>query len=446
MDLSSIIKSYDVRGIYPNQINEDAVYALARGFVSYINASSIAVGRDCRTSSPSLHNAFMQGVCDSGADIYDLGEITTPMLYFAVRQLNVDGGSMITASHNPPEYNGIKFTDATVSPIGKRNGLQDIQHNAEQHNDTPVTQLGIKHSVDIQHDWHNELQKHEHINDTTFSIIADTGNMMGAHDLDVYRNIPTIKLSTLFETIDGSMPNHEANPLNTTTLTDLQEAVTKESADIGIAYDGDADRIGFVDETGSIIQPHYITALLARYTLQKYPQSIIAFDVPSSRSVQEEIERCGGIALMTQVGTANIKHMMREKKARFGGEFSGHYYFSDYQYSEAPTRVALYIMNMLASEHIPLSELVASVTHYAHSGEINFPINPTIDKTELLKKYKQHYNDGKQTVMDGIRVDYDDWWFLIRPSNTEPIIRMVVEASDIHTMEEKKKELIQLMH
>lgn len=442
MQLDHIVKSYDVRGTYPDQITETAVYALGRALVVHLDAGAIAVGRDCRESSPALYDELIRAITDQGADAYDLGEITTPMLYFATQQLDVDGGAMITASHNPAQYNGIKMTQAGGTPIGLESGLAEIRDIAAAGSFSEPKTTGVPKKHDIRDQWYESNSSIASFGEKTFSIVVDTANMMGALDLAIYRQLePALTVQTLYEDLDGSMPNHEANPLKKQTLTDLADAVKMNKADIGIAYDGDADRVGFVDETGEPVQPHLITALLSRSILDEHPDATIAYDVPSSRSVKEEIEKHGGTPLMTKVGTANIKTAMREHEAQFGGEFSGHYYFREHEYCEAPTRVALLVLNMMAKENKTLSELIASVKHYEHSGEINFELEPDTDKQAILEQFKDNYSDGELTDMDGIRIDYDDWWFLVRPSNTEPLMRMMIEATDQKTLEAKKKEL-----
>ncbi|MEX1087452.1 MAG: phosphomannomutase/phosphoglucomutase, partial [Candidatus Paceibacterota bacterium] len=359
MNFSDIIKSYDVRGVYPDQINEEHVRILGGAFVKYLGAKTVAVGRDCRTSSPAFHTALIAGITEQGANVIDIGEATTPMVYHAAGTLDVDGAIMITASHNPPEYNGMKFVRSGAIPIGKESGLAEISEIAEQSPFTPAEHPGDVHPIDIKTSYSDFITKYADIDGSVLTAVVDPGNMMGVLDIEILKKLsPALSVSAIFDKLDGTMPNHEANPLNKETLTDLQTEVTKQEADIGIAYDGDADRIGFVDEQGRVIQPHLITALLARHILSKNPAAAIAYDVPSSRSVNEEITKHGGTPLLTKVGTANIKSEMREQEAIFGGEFSGHYYFKDHFYSEAPTLVAILVLNMMVRENKPLSELI----------------------------------------------------------------------------------------
>ena len=446
MDLDTIVRSYDIRGTYPDQINEDAVYALARSAAAYLEARTLVLGRDARTSSPALHEAAIKGVRDNGTDVYELGECTTPMLYYASCEFDVDGAIMITASHNPPAYNGMKVTKQNAELIGYTTGLKDIKEIAQNDSATTPSKTGTSSDITIREAWYEEMNRYAAFYDTEIRAVIDTANMMGALELPVYRRLePTLRLQTLYEDIDGSMPNHEANPLQPETLEDLSGAVKHNGAHLGIAYDGDADRVGFVDENGAFIHPHLITALLARSVLAEHPDATIAYDVPSSRSVKEEIEKHGGTPLMTKVGTVHIKQAMRDAEAVFGGEFSGHYYFEDYHYAEAPTRVALMLMALMAHEDAPLSQLIDSVSHYEHSGEITVDLDPHTDKVTLLESFKEAYNDGELTEIDGVRVDYDDWWFLVRPSNTEPKMRLMIEARNTQQLARRKEELTKLL-
>ncbi|MEX1027347.1 MAG: phosphomannomutase/phosphoglucomutase, partial [Candidatus Paceibacterota bacterium] len=306
----------------------------------------------------------------------------------------------------------------------------------------PAAQPGTIKAGAVHSSYSSFVTKHADPGTRPLRAVIDPANMMGVLDIAILQALgPALEIEAIYDTLDGTMPNHEANPLNKESLHDLQQSVIERRADLGIAYDGDADRVGFVDEQGRTIQPHLITALLARYFLSVHPGSPIAYDVPSSRSVRIEIETNGGIPLQTKVGTANIKTAMREHEAVFGGEFSGHYYFKDHFYSEAPSLIAVLVMNLMVRENAPLSELIASVQHYYHSGEMNFALEPDTDKNALLARFKSTYPDGELTEIDGVRVDYDDWWFLVRPSNTEPLMRMSVEAATPELLEKKKREL-----
>ncbi|MCK9379125.1 MAG: phosphomannomutase/phosphoglucomutase [Candidatus Moranbacteria bacterium] len=444
-----IFKAYDVRGTYPDQINEEITYKIGRAFARFLGAKKVAVGRDIRQSSPALFEELKKGIIDEGADVYDLGLCTTPMVYFASGTLDVEGAIILTASHNPAEYNGMKFCRFNAVPIGENSGLHEIRDIVAENN-FPETEIkGELIEKDIRDQYLKKLFSFFSLGDKKFKIVADTANAMGALELDLYKKFPeNIELVTIFEEFDGSFPNHEANPLKLETLQALQKKVLEEKADLGISYDGDGDRLGFVDEKGEIIPMDLITGLIAEIVLEKNPGATILYDLRSSMAVKEIIEENGGKAIECRVGHALIKKQMREEGAIFAGELSGHYYFEENFTAEAGSLPAIYLLNLMAETGEKISSLTKKLKKYYHSGEINSEV---ADKDAILKKIKEIYKDGKLGELDGIKISFWDnqpgkrWWLNVRPSNTEPVLRLNLEADNKELMEEKRDELLDLI-
>ena len=436
----NIFKSYDIRGIYPDEINEADAYAIGRAVVEHLAPKRLGIGRDIRTSSPSLFDHFARGVTDSGCDVIDLGIITTPMVYFAAGRLDIDAAISLTASHNPPEYNGMKIALRGAVPVGEHTGLHEIRDIALQGQWNEVSQKGSVVAEDIRPAYYGYFTSFADFQDKHYIIAIDTANAMGVLELPIYTQFPNnLSVVNLYNDLEHPFECHEANPLKTETLDELRAKVTETKADLGIAYDGDADRIGFVDETGEIIPMDLVTALLAKIILKKHPGATILYDLRSSRSVKEIIEENGGIARECKVGHANIKKQMREDGAIFAGELSGHYYFEENSFAEAGTLPALLLLNLMAETGETISQLVKETKRYYHSGEINSKV---ADKDTVLVLLKEKYTDGTQHELDGLKVAYSDWWFNVRPSNTEPLLRLNLEAKTQTLMEEKKAELL----
>ncbi len=438
-----IFKAYDIRGIYPTDLNEDDAYHIGRAVVLHLQPKVLGVGRDIRASSPSLFESFARGVMDGGADVVDLGVITTPMVYFAAGRLDIDAAISLTASHNPPEYNGMKIALRGAVPVGENTGLREIRDLALRQEWPAVTERGTMTSEDIKAAYYGYFASFAELHDKRFTLVIDTANAMGVLELPIYEQFAgNLSVVNLYNDLDHPFSCHEANPLKTETLDELRAKVTEVHADLGIAYDGDADRIGFVDEQGTIIPMDLITGLVAEIILKKRPGATILYDLRSSRAVKEIIEENGGTAKECKVGHANIKRQMREDGAIFAGELSGHYYFEENSFAEAGTLPALLLLNLMAETGKPISELVATLRRYAHSGEINSEVH---DKDAVLATLKEKYADGKQHELDGLKVEYPDWWFNVRPSNTEPLLRLNLEATTSELMEEKKTELLALI-
>lgn len=444
--MTDIFKAYDVRGIYPSDINEDIVYNIGRAVVEYLDAKEIAIGYDNRISSPSLTEALAKGITDAGANVIDLGLLSTPMLYFASSKLQTDGAIMITASHNPGEYNGLKFCRKNAVPMGLASGLSEIRDLVHAGNFRERSHKGSVTSHDIKKEYTELLASYAEFNGKHFSLAVDTAHAMGVLELPIYQKLPGVTLTKkLYDTLElpGICP-HEANPLQLDTLTELQDAVRDAHVDMGIAYDGDADRIGFVDELGRIVPMDLVTALLAEALLLTHKKSTILYDLRSSRVVKEVIEKFGGVAGECNVGHANIKKQMLTEGALFAGEVSGHYYFALAGYTaEMGTLPAILLMNVMARTGKKLSTLVDEVTLYAHSGEINMRVE---NAHKIFEKIKAHYADGNLSERDGIKITYPEWWFSLRTSNTEPLLRLNLEANTHEQMEKKKNELIALIN
>ena len=444
--MENIFKSYDIRGIYGTELTEELTYHIGRATVEYLNAKTVAVGRDNRDSSPSLTQALERGITDAGADVIDLGLLSTPMLYFASTNIAVDAAMMITASHNPKEYNGIKICKKNAAPIGLTSGLSEIRDITLAKNHSSPTDVGSVMTGDIKNSYATFVSSFADLKGEKFSIATDTAHAMGVLELPTLEKLPGVSLvAKLYDTLEvpGTCP-HEANPLKTETLSELSKVVRTSGAQMGIAFDGDADRIGFVDELGRLIPMDLVTTLIAKALLKKFPGSTILYDLRSSRGVKKVIEENGGIAHECMVGHANIKKQMLAEGAIFAGELSGHYYFSFGGYTaEKGVLPAILLMNLMAETKKKLSELVHEVSFYAHSGEMNFEVP---DAKMVLAKVRSHYHDGELSELDGIKISYPNWWFSLRTSNTEPLLRLNLEADTPELMEEKKTEILSLFH
>lgn len=438
-----IFKAYDIRGVYPDDINEDDAYNIGRAVVEYLEPTRIGIGRDIRPSSPSLFESFARGVIDSGCDVIDLGVITTPMVYFAAGRLDIDAAISLTASHNPPQYNGLKIALRGALPVGEDSGLREIRDLAIRGEWKNVEQKGTMTTQDIRPAYYGYFTSFAEFKEKHFTVVIDTANSMGVFELPMYEQFPeNLSLVNLYNDLDHPFECHEANPLKTETLDELCAKVKETHADLGIAYDGDADRVGFTDETGTVIPMDLITGLVAKIILEKRPGSTILYDLRSSRAVKEVIEENGGTAIECRVGHAFIKKQMRADGAIFAGELSGHYYFEENSFAEASTLVAILLLNLMTETGKTISELVSDLKRYSHSAEINTEV---MDKDAILAKLKEKYSDGRIGELDGLKVDYNDWWFNVRPSNTEPLLRLNLEATTPELMKEKQAELLDII-
>jgi phosphomannomutase len=439
-----VFKAYDVRGIYPDEIDEAGAEAIGRAYVEQFEPRRMAVGRDMRLSSPAMQEAFMRGAAAAGADVVDLGLVGTEMVYFAVGSLGLEGGAMVTASHNPKQYTGMKLVRRGALPVGGESGLLDVRdraltqtRNGGSHRDGSVT------SYDI---WPAYVERVLSFVDVPaiepLKVVIDAANGMAGTMLPpVLERLPIDAVPCYFEP-DGSFPNHEPNPLLPENREFIVRKTLEEGADLGVAFDGDADRCFFVDDTGEFVPGDFVTALFAGSVLEKEPGAKIIYDVRASRAVADTIERAGGVALVNRVGHAFIKARMRKEDAAFAGEVSGHYYFRDFSQADSGV-VPFLLMLELISKSGRLSELLAPLRErYFITGEINTPVP---DVALKLQELKERYADGHVSHLDGISVDFDDWHFNVRPSNTEPLLRLNLEATSQQLMEQKRDEVLEVI-
>jgi len=434
--MAGIFKAYDIRGIVGDTLTEDMAFRIGRAFATFLKPATVVVGRDMRPHSEPLFRSLAKGLTLQGCDVVDLGLCSTPMDYFAIGTLGADGGIMITASHNPGEWNGFKLTEKNAVPISGTTGIKDIERivNGETY-DPPAATPGRIRCHDILPEYKANVAGHANLK-RPIRIAADMANAMGALEAEALKDF--IDVTPLFEELDGSFPNHEANPLKEETLAALQETVRAGSFDFGVAFDGDADRAGFLDEKGDIIPMDIMTALIAQDILATR-KGIVFYDLRSSWAVKEVIEENGGTPMMCRVGHAFIKRQMREQNAIFAGELSGHYYFRDNFNAESSAMAVMCVANMVSRGDTPLSQLVAPIRRYHASGEINSTVrNPDA----VLARIKANYGDGRMIELDGISVEYDDWWFNVRKSNTEPLVRLNLEAKDADLMARKRDVLL----
>jgi phosphomannomutase len=436
-DLSRIFKAYDVRGVYPDEIDEDAARRIGAAFAVFTDASCVLVGRDMRTSSEPLASAFIEGVTDAGADAVDLGCVSTDLTYFAsgVRELPA---AMFTASHNPGQYNGIKFSRAGAAPVGQETGLVEILRLASSELPT-ASRAGEVHREDMLTAFAEHLLglvDAEAIRGLT--VVVDAGNGMAGKVVPAVFDHLDVRLVPLYFELDGTFPNHPADPIQPENLADLREAVLAEGADVGLAFDGDADRVFLTDEAAEPVSGSLTTALVAERVLAKHPGATVIYNVICSRVVREVIESSGGKGVPSRVGHSFIKQLMASTGAVFAGEHSGHYYFRENFRADSGLLAALFVLETMATEGEPLSRLLAPLRRYAASGEINIEVE---DQQEVIERVAGAYSGGEVDRTDGLTVSYPDWWFNVRPSNTEPLLRLNVEAADQEMMERKVIEL-----
>lgn len=434
----SIFKSYDIRGLYPSQLNEDIAEKIGKAFSTYLSAKRVIVGYDMRKHSKPLFEALANGITSTGADVINIGLCSTPMVYFANGTLKADGSIMITASHNTGEWNGFKLCRDKAIPISGSSGLKDIEKIVYLDSWKSAAAKGVITEHDISEAYGKHIRSFSKLTRKLKAVI-DFGNAMGSVEIKGIRDL--FEVIPLYEELDGLFPNHEANPLKTETLQALCQQVKETGADFGAAFDGDADRCGFVDDKGEIISMDLFTALLAKDILSDGPQTIL-YDLRSSRAVKECIEANGGKAVMCRVGHSFIKAQMRECGAAFAGELSGHYYFRENFMAESQALAFLKFANLICSTRGKASELITPLKKYYATGEINSEVK---DVKTVLAKIRQKYSDGKMLELDGLTVEYGSWWFNVRSSNTEPLLRLNLEASTRADMEKKRDELLQLI-
>ena len=438
----TIFKAYDIRGTVPDQLHPEIAYLIGRSSARHVGAGPIVVGRDARRHSPGLRDALVRGLCDEGVDVVDLGLVATPMLYFAVESLAAAAGIMITASHNPAQYNGFKICLAHAVPVGEDSGLREIEQGlAAVESAPPVAVLGSVREVDVRTDYVKHVLA-VGSGRPSLKVAIDCGNGMAAVGLEPLLEQLSLETERLYFEPDGTFPNHEADPLKPENLADLQAAVLRVGADFGAAFDGDADRVFFVDEEGESISADLMTAILARYQLQRSPGGLVLCDLRSSRAVAEEVEKAGGRAEICRVGHSFVKAQMRDSGAIFAGELSGHLYFrfSDTLVADDGIAGFVSLLDVLAKEQRPLSQLVAPLRRYAASGEINSRVRDVGQVLETIEN--EHRGAPIVSKLDGLLVRYEDWWFNLRPSNTEPVLRLNLEADTSARMVEERDRML----
>jgi len=441
---TEIFKNYDIRGIYPRELNEKTSFYVGWAFVKFLKKKKpkIVIGRDNRLSSSKLFSSLVKGILSQGAEITDVGLVTTPMLYWACAYYKFDGGMMITASHNPPEYNGFKLVREKSIPISKENGLEDIKKIILRTKKIKQINKGKIIKKEIIEDYLNFNFKAVNFSVFTPSlkVVIDTANAVAGVLVPYLKRKLPFKIYCLFEELNGRFPNHHPDPLIKENLIYLQKAVKNKKADLGVAFDGDGDRILFVDEKGENISGDLITTLIAKTILKKKKREKILFDIRSSNIVKEIIKKSGGIPIMGRIGHSLIKEKMRKENIFFAGEFSGHYYHKEHYFCECPLFILFKMLEIIFVAKKPISKIIKPLKKYFHSGEINLKIK---DKEKVIKKLENIFSDGKVSKIDGLRIDFNDWWFLARPSGTENLLRLVIEAKTKKLMEEKKKEILQ---
>jgi len=442
--LPDIFKSYDVRGIYPAEINEDLAYDIGRAFVDELNVTSVAVGRDMRPSGETLFRAFARGANEKGADVTDIGLVSTDALYFAVGKYGFAGGVMITASHNPANYNGMKFTRDRAQAISLETGLSAIRDRIEAGTfGAAAARPGSVAKRDILDDFAAHCLRFVDPNAIKpFKIAIDAGNGMAGLTVPyVFKSLPCHVVPLFFE-LDGTFPNHPASPIEPENMVDLQKAVLDNGCVLGVACDGDADRMFIVDEKGGLVGGDMVTALVAINTLKRYSGAKILYNLICSRSVPEAIVKAGGVPVRSQVGHSLIKKTMRDEDIVFGGEHSGHFYFRDNWFADSGMIALLQCLEVFSDANKPVSEVVAPIDTRFRSGEVNSRVR---DIPAKLKALEEHYRDAQIDHLDGVTIQYPDWWMNVRPSNTEPLLRLNVEGDSEESMTRHRDEALALI-
>ncbi|MBS3176027.1 phosphomannomutase/phosphoglucomutase [Candidatus Woesearchaeota archaeon] len=434
-----IFKAYDVRGIFGEDLTEEIAYKIGRAFVTFLKCKEVVIGNDMRDSGKILVPALIKGITDQGADVIKIGLSSTPMFYYACH--DKQAGIMVTASHNPAKYNGFKLCRENATPISGDTGIKEIE------------QLVLKNNFKVPNKKGNIVEKNV-FNDfiqfnlnfgkgiKKFKVVYDAGNGMGGYtDLTVYRKLG-LQVIPLFTELDGNFPNHEADPIKPQNRIFAEKAVIENKADLGILTDGDGDRVVFVDEKGQGIAADLILALIGSKIVETRPGATVLYDLRSSRIVKEVVEQKKGKAIECRVGHAFIKQQMRKENALVAGELAAHFYYKEHFFTESALLTAIFVMKMMSETGKKLSELIAPLKKYFCSGEINSEVH---DKEAVIKKLAEKYKDGKVSWLDGVKVTFKDWWFNVRPSNTEPLLRLNLEADSQKLMEEKKKEILEII-
>ena len=438
-----IFKSYDIRGIYPKELDEHVAERVGRAFAQFLNPSTVAVGRDMRPSSDALFRAFARGATEQGADVVDLGLTSTDELYFAVGHFKYPAGAMITASHNPKEYNGFKLCREDAIPLSGETGVFAIRDLAISGTFAPPRRQGTITANDPLRAFADHCLSFIDVGAIKpLKVVIDAGNgMAGLIIPAVFKRLP-VKLFPLYFELDGTFPNHPASPIEPQNMADLQAAVREHGADLGAAFDGDADRVFITDEHGTLVGGDMVTALVAKMLLRGKPGAKILYNLICSRSVPEVISASGGVPVRTRVGHSHIKAIMREEDAIFGGEHSGHFYFRDNYFADSGLIALLVVLELVSREGKPVSELLRPLDRRVRSGEINSRVR---DANAKMAELEARYSGADIDHLDGVTISYPTWWANVRPSNTEPLLRLNVEADDPATLAAKRDELLTII-
>ncbi len=443
----SIFKAYDIRGIYPDQIDEDTARRVGQALAQFLDARRLVVGRDMRTMAPSMTDALCAGIQSQGCEVVDIGLVSTPVVYHAIGTIPCDGGVVVTASHNPKEYIGLKMCKAGPRPLSGDSGIPEVQALAEgpELPSVAAAERGRRESVDVKQGYIEKLVELTGGSDAIVpqKIVVDYANGMGiAEGPETFARFPGLDVVPIFDTLDGTFPNHEANPLKEENLDVLRARVVAEGATLGLGFDGDADRCAFVDAKGRTVGADIITAILTPNLLARRPGAGVIYDLRSSKIVPETILANGGVPVRERVGHSFMKETMREKNCIGGGELSGHFYFSEFYNSDCGLLAALVTLAELSRRGVDLEAAAASLRVYQQSGEINFRVE---DKAGAIDRISAALSGGEQDRLDGIMVQFPDWWVNVRPSNTEPYLRLVMEADNAALLAEKQAEMIALL-
>jgi phosphomannomutase len=430
----SVFKAYDIRGTYPDQIDERLARRIGAGFAKFLSAQRLVVGRDMRTSSPAIQAAVIEGIAAQGCDVIDIGLASTPMGYFAIGRIPCDGGLIVTASHNPKQYTGFKLCREGARPLSGDTGIKEIERIVAASEPAATARRGSVRQQSVKDEFVDHIASFAS-DLAALEVAVDYANGMGAAEgPDIFARLP-IQVAALYDQLDGTFPNHEANPLLEENLDDLRAKVAETGADVGVSFDGDADRCAFVDHEGRTVSADLITAILARDLLARHPGKGIIYDLRSSRVVAEEIRRLGGRPVRERVGHSFMKETMRREDCVGGGELSGHFYFAENYFTDCGVLACIKVLNQISREGRTLKEMADGLRKYFPTGEVNFRV---ADKTGKMQELAARFSDGAIDWLDGITVQYPEWWFNVRPSNTEPYLRLCLEADTARLLEEKR--------
>ncbi len=438
-----IFKSYDIRGIYPSELNEEAAYAIGRAFVVFSEAKNVVVGRDMRIYSPVLFKELVRGITDQGADVFDMGLVPTECLYFAVGNYGYHAGVMITASHNPKDYDGFKMIKKGDKVFSMIRG-KDLLETVKAGNFPDVDKKGKINSIDVAKDYIDHALSVVDVSTIDpFKVVVDAGNGMMGKIIPLLQDRLPIEIMPLNFVLDGNFPAHPSNFLEEGATDQIAKKIKEEKADFGFVFDGDGDRVRMLDEHGVMVEGDIALLFLARFFLQKNPGLTVSYPISSSRAVSEMVEKWGGKPVMTPQGFVYVRDPLVKGGGLVSGEQpSSHYCFKDNFYGDSGILAFLYLLKIVSASGKSVSEMVKEVYHYHRIPETNFKVK---DKDAIIAKIKEKYSDGRQNDMDGVRIEYDNWWFLVRASNTEPVLRLNIEADTQELLEEKQKELTEVI-